>query len=116
VIRRPIIIRMGRVSLLLFALLGAPAGAGRAPLATGSQDISCMRGASAGCASAAGLQEFMLWWMPVGALHVADDASSGFGVAEASGSFLLYSPLHGSKHGKVRARAEAWVGRRAIAD
>ena len=106
-----------RVALFLVALLGAPAGAGRAPQASGLRDIPCMRGGSAGCASAAALQEFMLWWMPVGALHVAaDDASSGFGVAEASGSLLLYSPLHGSKHGKVCVRARLGLGRRPIAD
>lgn len=72
----------------------------------GLQD-NCLQGTSGGCAVASGLQEFMLWWLPVGSINVpapADSESMGegaMGSMEAPGAFLLYSPLHGSKHGKV---------------
>ena len=73
--------------------------------AFGESQGDCMLGPSAGCAIATGLQEFMLWWLPVGSIRVSADPESHteatIGLWEASGAFLLYSPLHGSKHGKV---------------
>jgi hypothetical protein len=92
------------ICVVLLALLIMSSACGGVPRAV--QD-NCLQGTSGGCAVASGLQEFMLWWLPVGSINVpapADAESLGegaMGSMEAMGAFVLYSPLHGSKHGKV---------------
>eukprot|EP00961_Rhodomonas_salina_P269073 3635918-Rhodomonas_salina.1 len=53
----------------------------------------CMNISGTGCASAAGHQHFMLWWLPVAALYAKD-------MSQSAPLLTLFSPLQGSVHGK----------------